>query len=220
VPLIDVLAGDRVTQVRWSAALGALENGSARGFGTVAKLLLDQELPVRVAAFSAFVELNTLYPGLASDLPRLDERLGVESGLDSDTLERLQHDLKNIFATTQGTTLLNLRPPFLRNDTRARRPTGALPMLLNVHSQEFADVDSGLLRKLSDLGETPTSVFVPPGDLPPGSPPPPPPPPTASTPPDNGDTGRTRYVNSWFVGHPDPMTPLRFRTGVRTGHSG
>lgn len=185
IHLLNELASDGVWQVRSKVALAALKHGSEAVLPIVIKLLLDDDPRVRAAALRAYIRLRTLHPEVASNLQNLD----LLPETKSTGIERVRRILAGGEVSPRVSIKLSAFPAWECEE-----------MLLDFSSSpdvrvEFAtlksefDIISNLLWEESGGQPQPEA----PGDELP-----------------EGDEPPKRYVNSWFVGHPDPLEPLRF----------
>jgi hypothetical protein len=181
VPLLEKLASDGKWEVRHKVALAALDHGSQAVLPIVEKLLADDVSNVRAAARRAYFGLAALHPEAASELQNRDLLLPEVKSERSPDIRRRQ--TRQSRPRRRRRRLPGLSPSF----------SGALPAAEGWSDSQDDEGDDGCSRSRTrkERPRERRSVRQHPSDAAEAEPP-------------------MRFVNSFFVGHDDPLEPLQF----------
>lgn len=202
------LASDKKVKVRYQVALAVGEHSSEAVLPIVIKLLGDRSAKVRAAAFAAYVRLRSRYPGAASQLlmdiagGKVTGKIVVDLDVDGWPYDR-SATKKRALPLLQQLTACEWQPPFFApTHKQLKKERDVLKSEFDIDfdditSEDAVEKSAPRSRELAVLPGQTTSDEEPSAAKPPAT--------------------LTRYVNTWFEGHSDPLTPLRFSQEYELG---
>ncbi len=221
---LEKLAGDPSWEVRRNVTIGALQYGAESVLPIVHRLLEDDESEVRDSARYCYQGLSSLYPNAAAKLVIEHHPLSIEptSGKiflshtrpSRPALGRFWKPLSGLKVGLPLSEHLDIQE-FVRRGNVATFPDENAALLDVALSGGSDSASPGGAAGAAGIGGGAS------GPRPPNEPPSGPPSGGGEAPPPgSGGEGRqpeyvdlgegARYVNSWFLGHPNPIQPLVF----------
>ncbi len=221
---LEKLAGDPSWEVRRNVTIGALQYGAESVLPIVHRLLKDDESEVRDSARYCYQGLSSLYPNAAAKLVIEHHPLSIEPTSGKIFLSHTSPSRPALGRFWKPISGLNVGLPliehldiqeFVRKGNVATFPDESAALLDVVLSGGSDSASSGGAAGAAGIGGGASGPRLP--NEPPSGPPS-----GGGEPPlpGSGGEGRqpeyvdlgegARYVNSWFLGHPNPIQPLVF----------
>jgi hypothetical protein len=223
--LLDKLASDGVWQVRYKAALGAGGSGTKEALAIISKLLKDENAKVRAAAVKGLLDLCPHYPeatlrmfqmeplqeNALSTLQLMQDVLAGVEGLTSEarknaaqtgqepyfcSLPDVEIELNTLLSEFNISFIPEPEVDICSNLPTTGSKNHSLASAINITSPSSlseSDTESSLEKSTGGPGGGDRNSIL------------------------DDAVNSTRYVNTWFEGHPHPLEPLRFAQEYQLG---